>query len=80
MNEINTLIVIGLPWIISAVTVWMTILTGNMDPRAWSIGFVNQVLWLIWVVADQAWGLIPLNLALWVVYIRNHRKWNASRA
>ena len=64
------------PWLMSAVTIWMTLLTGNKHRSAWMIGLGNQALWLIWIVTMQAWGLLPMNAALWAVYARNHLKWN----
>ncbi|PCJ24092.1 MAG: hypothetical protein COA96_10125 [SAR86 cluster bacterium] len=65
-----------LPWLLSAITIWMTLLAGNMHKSAWLVGLGNQGLWLIWIVATGTWGLIPLNIALWVVYGRNHLKWS----
>jgi len=64
-----------LPWLLSAITIYMTILAGNKHPKAWAFGLLNQALWLVWIVASSAWGLLPMNLALWVVYARNHVKW-----
>lgn len=69
------LIITFLPWLLSAVTIWMTVLAGNKHRLAWVIGLVNQALWLCWIVAADAWGLIPMNLALWIVYARNHLRW-----
>lgn len=67
---------IYLPWLLSALTIWMTMLAGNKNRHAWAIGIVNQGLWLIWIVVSRSWGLIPMNIALWIVYARNHWKWN----
>lgn len=67
-----------LPWLLSAVTIWMTLLAGNRNRWAWAIGLVNQALWLACIVASSSWGLLPVNVALWLVYARNHilwRKW-----
>lgn len=64
-----------LPWLLSALTIWMTLLAGNKHPRAWLIGLANQFLWLVWISVTGLWGLLPMNLALWVVYSRNHLKW-----
>lgn len=64
-----------LPFLLSAVTIWMTLLAGNKHPKAWVVGLVNQALWLVWIIATSAWGLLPMNIALWVVYGRNHLKW-----
>lgn len=65
-----------LPWLLSAVTIYMTVLAGNRHPKAWALGLMNQALWLLWIVASSAWGLLPMNLVLWIVYARNHLKWS----
>ena len=67
-----------LPWFMSAVTIWMTLLAGNKHRSAWLIGLGNQLLWLVWIVATGAYGLLPMNAALWIVYGRNHLKWRSS--
>ncbi len=64
-----------LPWLLSAITIWMTVLAGNKHRSAWAVGLVNQALWAMWIVSASAWGLLPMNLALWAVYARNHLKW-----
>ena len=69
-------VAVYLPWLLSAVTIYMTILAGNKTRWAWIVGLVNQALWLVWIIASESWGLIPMNLALWIVYARNHLKWN----
>lgn len=71
-------LVFWMPWLLSVITIYMTVLAGNKSRHAWAIGLANQALWLIWIVASESWGLIPMNLALWIVYGRNHLKWNAS--
>ncbi len=64
-----------LPWLMSAITIWMTLMAGNKHRLALAIGLGNQALWLVWIIAVGAWGLIPMNAALWIVYARNHLKW-----
>lgn len=64
-----------LPWLMSAITIWMTLMAGNKHRLAWAIGLGNQALWLTWICVVGAWGLLPMNAALWVVYARNHLKW-----
>jgi hypothetical protein len=64
-----------LPWLLSLITIWMTLLAGNRHPRAWLVGLVGQALWLVWIVSAGAWGLLPMNFALTFVYARNHWKW-----
>lgn len=71
-------VIIYLPWLLSAITIYMTILAGNKTRWAWMVGLGNQALWLVWIVASGAWGLLPMNIALWVVYARNHMKWSKA--
>lgn len=75
---VRDLIVLGLPWLLSALTIWMTLTAGSKWRWAWSIGLVNNFLWLVWVLASASWGLLPMNVVLWVVYTRNHLKWMRS--
>lgn len=65
-----------LPWLLSAITIYMTVLAGNKHRLAWVVGLVNQALWLFWIVGTKTWGLLPMNAALWIVYARNHLKWS----
>lgn len=65
-----------LPWILSGITIWMTLLAGNLHRSAWAVGLLGQALWAVYILGTETWGLIPLNLTLWVVYFRNHLKWN----
>lgn len=78
--KINEDLVAALPWLLSAITIWMTVLAGNKHPSAWAVGLANQALWLVWIIASQSWGLLPMNAALWLVYGRNHLKWNTTHA
>jgi hypothetical protein len=66
-----------LPWLLSAITIWMNVLAGNKHPSAWAVGLVNQAMWLFWIVVTGSWGFLPMNGALWIVYGRNHIKWRA---
>lgn len=67
-----------LPWLLSVITIWMTVLAGNKHPNSWLVGLINQALWLAWIILSSAWGFLPMNFALWIVYARNHFKWSAS--
>lgn len=67
-----------LPYLLSTITIYMTILAGNKTPWAWAVGLCNQGLWFIWICASASWGLLPMNIALWAVYARNHLKWRAA--
>ena len=64
-----------MPWIMSVITIYMTVLAGNKSRYAWAIGLFNQALWLAWIIAAESWGFLPMNIALWIVYARNHFKW-----
>lgn len=65
-----------LPWGLSALSLLMSVLTGNLWRYAWLFGIGIQCLWLLWIAASGAYGFLPLCLALFVIYGRNHRKWN----
>lgn len=75
---LEKMIVTYLPWLLSIITIYMTILAGNKSPHAWAVGLAAQGLWLVWIIASSSWGLIPMNIALWIVYARNHLKWKAE--
>jgi hypothetical protein len=75
MKKMRDQIVFYMPWLLSAITIYMTVLAGNKTRWAWLIGIANQALWLVWIVASASYGLLPMNFALWVVYARNHLKW-----
>jgi hypothetical protein len=75
MSEIITFY---LPWLLSAITIYMTILAGNKSRNAWLYGLVNQALWLLWILTTDAYGLLPMNAALWLLYARNHLKWSRA--
>ena len=70
-------IVIYLPWLLSAITIYSMLLAGNKKKGAWLVGLLNQFLWLVWIVLSSAWGLLPMNIALWIVYGRNYLKWSS---
>lgn len=65
-----------LPWLLSAITIYMTLLAGNKHRNAWAVGLLGQALWLVWIITVSAWGLLPMNIALWIMYGRNHIKWS----
>lgn len=74
------MIVKYLPWLISALTIYCMVLTGNKHRYSWALSLVNQALWLTWIIASQTWGMLPMNVVLWVIFTRNHLKWNADKA
>lgn len=65
------------PYILSAITIYMNVLAGNKAPHAWAVGLVGQAGWLTWIIVTANWGFLPMNIALWWVYGRNHLKWRA---
>lgn len=67
-----------IPYILSAITIYMFVLAGNKSKYAWLVGLGNQALWLTWIIISSTWGLLPMNIALWFVYARNHFKWNKT--
>lgn len=69
------MIVTYLPWLLSALTIWMMWAAGNKNPNAWLVGALSQVLWAVWIFETEAWGLVPMNVALAFVYTRNLVKW-----
>lgn len=76
MTNITPFIVSYLPWILSGITIYSMLLAGNKRRGAWSIGLLNQLLWLVWIVLSESWGLLPMNIALWIIFARNYRKWS----
>lgn len=72
MKEI---IIVYLPWLLSANTIYSMLLAGNKKRGAWAFGLAGQLLWLVWILTTKSWGLLPMNAALWVVYSRNYLKW-----
>jgi len=68
-------LIIWLPWIMSAATVYTMFLAGNKSPSTWVVALLSQAMWLIWIIASQSWGLLPGHAALWWVYARNFVKW-----
>lgn len=69
-----------LPWLMSAITLWMTHQQGRKKWTAWVWGLINQVLWLCFIIYTGTWGLMPLNIGLWALYIRNLQAWYADEA
>ena len=73
MDEI---IVVYLPYILSVVTIWTMWMAGNKSPVAWIVGLLNQILWVIWILATHSYGLLPMTGAICFVYARNYLRWS----
>lgn len=65
-----------LPWIMSALTIFVMWQAGNKSVWAWRVSLVNQFVWLAWIVSTRTWGLLPLNLAMFVTSTRNLLLWS----
>ncbi|WP_418131454.1 hypothetical protein [Variovorax sp. 278MFTsu5.1] len=64
-----------LPWLLSAITIVSTVLTGNKHRLAWLISLAGQAGWLAFIIASGSWGFLPLTATLTFLYLRNHMKW-----
>lgn len=67
-------------WVLSAFTLYVTLLQGNKARHAWLMGLASQGLWFVWIVCAAKWGLLPLTAMLVLLYVRNHRKWRDGSA
>jgi hypothetical protein len=72
-------LIVGLPWLLSCITITMMVMAGNEHRKAWLLALVGQAIWLVWIILSKNWGLLPMNIALWVVYGRNHLKWRVVK-
>lgn len=63
------------PYVLSVVTLTQAHMAGSKHKHAWSLGMVNQLLWLLFIFYTETYGLLVLNIGLWIVYIRNHLLW-----
>lgn len=70
---------VGLPYVMSAVTLTAIYAAGDKRPWAWLLSLGNQGLWVAWIALTwpQAQGLLPMVCCLTVLYARNYRKWRA---
>jgi hypothetical protein len=74
------LLSLGLPWVMSSVTLTAIYFAGEKKPWAWLLSLGNQTLWAAWIYLTwpQASGLVPMCLALTVMYARNFRRWSSG--
>jgi len=68
-------VVMLLPWLLSAITIFTMWKAGDLKRSAWLVGLGNQALWLVWIIFSHSWGLLPLTAALTFVYTRNYIRW-----
>ena len=71
----SKIIIVYLPYLLSLVTVYTTLLAGNKNKLGWIIATINQFLWLIWILAVGAYGLLIGNILLTIICFRNYLKW-----
>lgn len=69
----------GIPFVLSAVTLYSLFIVGDKNAHGWLISLCNQALWLVWIILIGAWGLLPMNVGMWYVSYRNWRKWTNER-
>ena len=75
---IITLIIKYLPWLISIITIYSALLCGKKKASGWFIGFINQGLWLTWIITSETWGMLPMNIVLAFIFAKNYFKWVAE--
>lgn len=73
------LIVKYLPWLISVITIYSALLCGDKKAFGWAIGFINQLLWLTWIIASETWGMLLMNFVLAFIFAKNYFKWAAEK-
>ncbi|MFY0682603.1 MAG: hypothetical protein JXR13_18670 [Thalassovita sp.] len=67
-----------MPWLMSGLTILLTVLAGNKHRHTWVTGILSQSVWLAWICLTGEWGFLPMSGFLIVLYARNHLKWNAA--
>lgn len=68
-----------LPWGLSAMSITMAYVNGNLWRHTWLFGLCIQCFWLVWIICSKQWGFLVLCTFLFGVYTRNHLKWRAAR-
>ena len=76
--SIKELILTYLPWLLSLLTIYSAVLCGDKKAFGWTIGFINQGLWLTWIITSETWGMLPMNIVLAFIFAKNYFKWAAE--
>lgn len=76
--SIKELILTYLPWLLSLLTIYSAVLCGDKKAFGWIIGFINQGLWLTWIITSETWGMLPMNIVLAFIFAKNYFKWAAE--
>ncbi len=58
----------GLPWFLSAITLYGVWQIGINRRWGWKVGLVANGAWILFDIWWKAWGLIPLSVALILMY------------
>lgn len=69
-----------LPWATSAGTLLGMWLLAQKRSIGWTVGLINQILWVTFAITFKAWGLLPLTIALIFIYTKGLIKWRAEEA
>lgn len=75
MHHVEDFVLHWLPYVLSAIGVFMILKAGDLKRYAWLIGIAAQVLWFIWIMTSKNYGFLIQNVALVIVYYRNWCKW-----
>lgn len=67
------------PWVLSCLTIILTMLQGDKYKNAWLLTLINQALWLAWILLSKTYGFLPLNISMWIICFRNHLKWTREQ-
>ena len=51
--SIKELILTYLPWLLSLLTIYSAVLCGDKIAFGWTFGFINQGLWLTWIITSE---------------------------
>jgi cadmium resistance protein CadD (predicted permease) len=76
--NLENIVLTYLPWLLSASTLWMAYLQGDMNKAAWVVGLVGlvgQLGWFVLTFVSGLYGLLPLNIGLTILYARNYLAW-----
>jgi hypothetical protein len=72
---LREVIIVYLPWLMSACTIIAYWSIGNRTWWCWYLALFTQILWFIWIPLSETWGLLPTAFFLSVIHIRNIIKW-----
>lgn len=76
LAEHRQIITTTIPWFLSALTLYMTWMTGEKKRSTWLFGLALQGFWFFYTYISQHYGFLPLNIGLTIMYLNNHFKWN----